>query len=193
MVRHARLAVFAALALLLPCLAAAQGPYPAMNGEAAPPDFDIRGRDGTLIRVSYQPLLAPSAPDRADICFAVSSSLAPGKTFVMNQNPEFTYDGATPGPDCRSVFTDFDHDSYDMARDRRKNMGARASSFGKRMVNPKAWSVQMAFYKDAAQTRRVEVVTTQQVTDIINLDSNSRDFFVPVAAGWRTTLFWLQE
>lgn len=188
-------ALFAALAalLLLAGIATAQGPYPTKAGREPPPDFDIRGRDGTLIRVSYQKLLAPGAPDRADICFAVSSRLSPGKTFVMNQDPSYTYDGSNPGPVCQGVLTHFDYDSYDMERNRRQNQGVRADSFGKRVTNPKAWAVQMAFFKDAALTRRVEVVSTEQLTDIINLDSSSREFFVPVAPGWRMTLFWLQE
>ncbi len=189
-----RALLLALAALLLPCSpAATQEPSLSLQAGETPRDFDIRGRDGALIRVSHQKLLAPGTPDRADICFAVSSLLAPGKTFVMNQAPVYIYDGSNPGPECRGLLTDFDYDSYDMARDRRRNMGARADAYGRRAPNPKGWAVQMAFYADAAMTKRIDVTSTEQLTDALNLDSGAREFFLPLAAGWRTTLFWLRD
>jgi len=192
MIRRVVLSTLAAL-LLLSGLAAAQGSYPAKAGREPPPDFDIHGRGGTLIHVTYQKLLAPGAPDRADVCLAVSTRLTPGKTFVVNESPLYTYDGSNPGPICQSVLTHFDYDSYDMARNRRLNQGTRSDSYGKRVINPKAWAVQMAFFKDAALTKRVEVVSTDQLTDVYSADPNAREIFVPVAPGWRMTLFWLQD
>ena len=108
MIRRVVFSTLAAL-LLLSGLASAQGSYPAKAGREPPPDFDIRGRDGTLIHVTYQKLLAPGAPDRADVCIAVSTRLTPGKSVVVNESPLYTYDGSNPGPICQSVLTHFSY------------------------------------------------------------------------------------
>lgn len=176
---------FACLLLALALAAPAAG----QNGL----NFDIRSYHDDLIRVTYTPLGFDHVDDRAEVCFAVAGHLRAGKTFVLNHAPVFTYRGTDPGPVCRTVYTGFDYNSYDLGRNRRKNQGDRDNAFGRREISPQGSAAQLALYRDPGLADRVLIRTTGRLQEVLADIKQGRELMLPIHPGYKATLLWLAD
>ncbi len=161
----------------------------------APRDFEIVSDRGERIRVHYEETYVGEVKDKAYICFATSGNLPGWKTFVFENWETFQLNPSDPGPKCVERFLQFDYESFDDARQRRKNQGRRGNAFHKRVVSPMHSYRQVAFYRDKTTLLkdRLAVRNIWPMDRVYTGVNKADEILLELWPGYRTTLLWITD
>lgn len=161
----------------------------------APRDFEIVSDRGERIRVHYEQTYVGAVPDKAYVCFATSGALPGWKTFVFENWETFELNAADPGPKCVERFLQFDYESFDDARQRRKNQGQRDNAFHRRVITPMHSYRQVAFYRDRGRVdaNRLAVRNVWPMDRVYTGVERADEVLLELWPGYRTTLLWITD
>jgi hypothetical protein len=159
-----------------------------------PVDYMIYTEEGDVIEVRHERFHTGEALDRCDIEFKLASSIRVPKAFVLSDEP-FIVDPRKPGALKKTIFTRYDHESFDKRRPSTVRGNRRSRPFFKRVYPPQNTQREIAFYRTGQllKSTRAHVKTQAPLEDVLSHVDIGRETAIRLYPGYRITLTWMSE
>jgi hypothetical protein len=161
---------------------------------ARPTDYALHTEEGDMIEVRHERFHTGEALDRCEIEFKVASAIRVPKIFVLSDQP-FVIDPRKPGGLKKTIFTQYDYESFDKQRPSTVNGERRTRPFFNRVRPAGITQRQIAFYRTGQllKSTRARVKTQTPLEDVLSPVDIGRETFITLHPGYRITLTWMTE
>ncbi len=159
-----------------------------------PDDYQIHTEEGDVIEVRHERFFTGEALDRCELEFKVASTIRVPKIFVVSDEP-FIVDPRKPGALKKTIFTEYDHESFDKLRPSTANGNIRNRPFNKRVYPPQNTQREIALYRTGQllKSTRAHIKTRTPLEDVHSNVDIGRETAIRLYPGYRITLTWMSE
>lgn len=159
-----------------------------------PVDYKLYTEEGDTIAVRHERFHTGEALDRCEIEFKLASTIREPKIFVLSDQP-FIADPKKPGALKKTIFTGYDHESFDKRRPSTANGNRRSRPFFKRVYPAQNTQREIAFYRtgELLKSSRVTIKNRAPLEDVHSPIDVGRETFIQLYPGYRITLTWMTE
>ncbi len=159
-----------------------------------PDDYQIYTEEGDVIEVRHERFFTGEALDRCELEFKVASTIRVPKIFVVSDEP-FVVDPRKPGALKKTIFTEYDHESFDKLRPSTANGNRRSRPFNKRVYPPQNTQREIALYRtgELLKSTRAHIKNRAPLEDVHSNVDIGRETAIRLYPGYRITLTWMSE
>jgi len=159
-----------------------------------PEDYRLHTEEGDIIEVRHERFHTGEALDRCELEFKVASTIREPKIFVVSDEP-FTVDPRKPGALKKTIFTGYDHESFDQRRPSTAEGNRRGRPFFKRVYPAQNTQREIAFYRTGQllKSSRANIKNREPLEDVHSPVDVGRETFIRLYPGYRITLTWMAE